>query len=155
MKKENALLLIGYAFVLLFVYAALSKWFAYSSFLLDLKKSPLLSEFAGPLSILLPLIELLTAVLILSSRLQKMGLWFATSLMTLFTLYIVYILTLSEEIPCSCGGIIRNLSWPQHLIFNIIFTALGVFSLWLLYKLKPTSGQDSRTKTNLAIRTLH
>jgi hypothetical protein len=27
-------------------------------------------------------------------------------------------------LPCSCGGIINRLSWPQHLVLNVVLTAL-------------------------------
>ncbi|WP_442892031.1 hypothetical protein [Chryseobacterium sp. VD8] len=26
--------------------------------------------------------------------------------------------------PCSCGGVIKNLTWPQHLIFNLFFVVI-------------------------------
>jgi hypothetical protein len=38
--------------------------------------------------------------------------------MVLFTGYVIALLTTSTELPCSCGGIIEQLSWQGHLVFN-------------------------------------
>jgi putative oxidoreductase len=34
-------------------------------------------------------------------------------------------------IPCSCGGVIRKLTWPQHLVLNLFYVALSVLGLIL------------------------
>ncbi|MGX5816763.1 MauE/DoxX family redox-associated membrane protein [Chitinophaga lutea] len=131
MKRETALNLIAYAFILLFVYTALSKWFTYDIYLYDLQRSPELGFAAGAISILIPGAELTAAALLLFSRTRRSGFWLSLLLMTAFTLYVAYVILFASKWPCTCGGIIRDLSWPQHLAFNIVFTLLAVLGLRL------------------------
>lgn len=131
MKRQNIMLAIGYALVFLFVYTAFSKLFAYNIYLYDLRRSPELGAFAVPISIIIPGAELLSAGFILLPRFRRLGFFIATMLMTVFTLYVAYVLAFAEEQPCTCGGIIRELSWPQHLVFNIVFTILAFIGLKL------------------------
>lgn len=149
MKKENLLLIIGYALVFLFVYTALSKLFSYNIYLFDLRRSPELGPFAIPISIIIPGAELLSATLILIPRFRRLGFWIAAGLMTAFTLYVVYVLKFADEQPCTCGGIIRELSWPQHLIFNIAFTILAFIGLTM------SKNTVSKTQSRHSAAALH
>ncbi|WP_316791474.1 MauE/DoxX family redox-associated membrane protein [Pedobacter frigoris] len=131
MRKETFIDIIAYALVLLFLYTALSKLFTYSFYLHDLQRSPWLGSLALPISIIIPGAEILSSVLLLMPAKRKIGLMFSLILMTIFTIYVAVVLGFSEELPCTCGGIIRELSWPQHLIFNIFFTALATIG-WVM-----------------------
>jgi hypothetical protein len=44
----------------------------------------------------------------------------------MFTAYIITILNFSEYIPCSCGGILQNMTWKTHLVFNIGLVLLSI-----------------------------
>jgi putative oxidoreductase len=129
--KMRIIKIISYAFILLFVYTALSKWFTYKIYLYDLSRSPELRQFAIPISIVVPAVELLAVSLLLFDRTLRKGLWLSFSLMVLFTLYVAYVLIYSPDLPCTCGGIIRELSWRQHLIFNLLFTGLAAWAIRL------------------------
>src|SRR5690606_7657944 len=52
----------------------------------------------------------------------------------MFTAYIVIILNFTEFIPCSCGGVLEDLGWTEHLIFNIVFILLAAVGILLLQK---------------------
>ena len=142
MKKDTIINIISYAFVLLFVYTALSKWLTYKIYLYDLIRSPELGNVAVPISIIIPGAELLAALLLLIPERKHIGFWLSFILMTLFTLYVSYVLLFAVDLPCTCGGIIRNLSWPQHLVFNIIFTALAATGIILNKKERIQSTRD-------------
>ena len=59
--------------------------------------------------------------------------------MVMFTAYIYLILNYSDFIPCSCGGVLEDLSWTQHLIFNIVFIFLaGVAIFFSRHRIKKT-----------------
>lgn len=122
-----------YAFIILFLYAALFKLIDYQSFYDSLLNSPVISgEIQAQLiSVLLPILELTTAGLLTSKFYKKIGFYIAFALILLFTIYIAGILLFSEDIPCSCGGVINNLSWGEHLIFNGCFVVLGAWALYL------------------------
>jgi putative oxidoreductase len=53
-------------------------------------------------------------------------------LMSAFTIYTVAILFHAfRYIPCSCGGVIRKLTWPQHLFFNLFFVGISILGIIL------------------------
>jgi uncharacterized membrane protein YphA (DoxX/SURF4 family) len=61
-----------------------------------------------------------------------MALYASFGLMVIFSAYIITILNFSEYVPCSCGGILENMSWRQHFWFNAGFVALGALGV-LIY----------------------
>lgn len=126
---------ISALFILLFVYAAFSKLQDFEKFRVELGKSPLLNAFAGLTAVLVPLVELVIVVLLMLKRFQYIALYAAFSLMMLFCAYIVAILKFSDYIPCSCGGILQNMTWRQHLYFNMGFVLLGALAV-LIYPVK-------------------
>ncbi|MBX2948034.1 MAG: hypothetical protein KF704_02050 [Crocinitomicaceae bacterium] len=135
MKRHIWIEIISYAFILLFMYTAIAKLITYDTSLNDLKRSPFISDFALPLSILLPVSEIAISVLIFIPKYRKYGLIGATVLMALFTGYVSAMVFTQETLPCSCGGLIKYLTWKQHFFFNIFFTLLGVVGIIMLRKL--------------------
>jgi len=122
-------------FVLLFLYAALSKLIDFQKFQIQAGKSPLLAPFVVFVTWLVPLTEICIVSLLMSKKYQLTALYLSFSLMVMFTAYIVTILNFSSYIPCSCGGILENMTWRQHLIFNIVFMGLGAAGV-LIYSTK-------------------
>jgi len=43
-------------------------------------------------------------------------------------------ITYTPNLPCSCGGVLQQMTWNQHLIFNVVFTLLALFAIWLTRK---------------------
>lgn len=141
MKRETIIDIISAVFVVLFVYAAGSKLMDYGKFRVQLSQSPLLTVFAGIVVWLVPAVEITVAALLITIRFRLIGLYATFTLMVMFTAYIVAITQFSDYVPCSCGGVLEKLSWNQHLVFNIIFTALAFVAV--LYYPK----EASSTKT--------
>lgn len=132
MNRRNVLVeIIGSLLILLFVYTALSKLLEFPRFKLQLSSSPIVSNAALLTAILLPLSELIVATLLFIPRTRLAGLYGSLGLMTAFTLYITYILTLSDKVPCTCGGVIKQMGWNEHLVFNIFFTLLSLLGVIL------------------------
>ncbi|WP_417237366.1 MauE/DoxX family redox-associated membrane protein [Bizionia paragorgiae] len=123
--KRNAAVVASYLFVLLFLYAAVSKLLDFETFTVQLAQSPLLSAYAGFIAWAVPGLEILIAVLLTLQKYRIPALYAAFTLMVMFTAYIYIILNFSDFIPCSCGGVLEKLSWTQHLIFNIVFIILA------------------------------
>ncbi|MFI8378863.1 MauE/DoxX family redox-associated membrane protein [Leeuwenhoekiella sp. NPDC079379] len=67
------------------------------------------------------------AALLLVSKTRRLGLLGSAVLMSVFTVYIAGMMLFIPELPCSCGGIINDLTWSQHLLFNLVFTALAIY----------------------------
>lgn len=126
---EQILILL---FILLFVYAAVSKLVDYETFENQLGQSPLLSAFAGWVAPGVLMGELGIAVLLLFERTRLIALIGFYSLMVLFTTYIIIILNFTDFIPCSCGGVLEQLGWTEHLIFNVGFILLAVVGIFMV-----------------------
>ncbi|KQX00762.1 MauE/DoxX family redox-associated membrane protein [Flavobacterium sp. Root420] len=120
---------VALLYVLLFVYAAVSKLLDFENFQVQLGQSPLLSAFASWVSWLVPLFELTITALLIIPKCRRTGLKASLSLMTMFTAYIFIILHYSSFVPCSCGGILEKMSWNVHLIFNIVFMILAMTAI--------------------------
>ena len=118
-------------YILLFVYAAVSKLLDFENFQIQLGQSPLLSVFANYVAYSIILIELIIVMLLSWPRWKVTGLFFSLALMTMFTTYIIIILNYSAFVPCSCGGILEKMGWREHLIFNLIFIVLSLIGLLL------------------------
>jgi hypothetical protein len=123
--------LIASLFILLFLYTGLSKLREQEEFQIVLLKSPFLAASAITLSWLLPIIEIATSVLLFFPTTRKYGLATSAILMAIFTIYISYMLLFTPNLPCSCGGVLKQLNWVQHLWFNIFFLLLSILALWL------------------------
>lgn len=119
-------------YVVLFVYAALSKLLEFDNFQAQLGQSPLLSAFTGLVSYSVLGTELIIALLLCFPKSRYVGLLSALGLMVLFTAYIAIILNYSYFVPCSCGGILESLGWKEHLVFNIGFVVFALIGLLLI-----------------------
>ncbi|CAA9202439.1 MauE/DoxX family redox-associated membrane protein [Flavobacterium collinsii] len=129
-KIKNVILdIIGLLYILLFVYAAVSKLLDFENFEVQLGKSPLLSAFASWVSWLVPAVELIIVLLLIIPKFKSAGLLAAFSLMTMFTAYIFIVLHYSSFVPCSCGGILEKMSWNAHLVFNVLFMLLAALAI--------------------------
>lgn len=126
MKRATIAELISLLFAALFLYAGVSKLMEYSIFKEQLSESPLLSSIANLLAWGLPTLEIIIGLMLLVARLRLPALYIALALMIMFTAYIGYFLAFSKEIPCSCGGLIEEMSWTGHIVFNSCFIALGI-----------------------------
>lgn len=131
--KNVYVLVVSYLFILLFVYAAVSKGIDFENFKVQLGQSPLLNAYAGILVWMVPISEIIIALLLAINPLRKIGLFASMSLMSMFTVYIYLILNFSSYIPCSCGGILEKLDWNEHLYFNLAFVFFALVALVLSY----------------------
>lgn len=131
MLRKSVLEIISFLFILLFVYTAVSKFLDYENFRAVIGQSPLLTRFAPMLAIVVPVAEIIIALLLAIPRYRRAGLYASFAMMMLFTTYIIVLVTMSEKIPCSCGGVISRMTWDQHLYFNICFVLLALLGMWL------------------------
>jgi putative oxidoreductase len=124
MKKAIALEIICGLLFLLFVYTGLSKLMSYPTFVWDLGRDPLIGKnVANVAGILLPLVEISVAGLLMWPLSRNWGLYSSAGMMTLFTIYVRWVIH-SPTRHCTCGGVIREMTWQQHFWFNVGFTLL-------------------------------
>ena len=118
-----------YLFIILFVYAAVSKLIDFANFKVQVAQSPLLSAFAGTIAYAVVVGELIIAVLLCFPKTRTSGLYLFFGFMTAFTVYIYLILNYSPFVPCSCGGVLEKMGWTEHLWFNVITTIIAAAML--------------------------
>ncbi|WP_240964583.1 MauE/DoxX family redox-associated membrane protein [Flavivirga algicola] len=132
-KYKNILLeFICFLYILLFVYAAMSKLLVFDEFKIQIGQSAMLTPFTSIVAWAIPSLEILIALLLIIPRFKLLGLFAAFNLMVMFTAYIFIILNFSNDVPCSCGGVIEKLGWTEHLIFNIAFVILAFIGILII-----------------------
>lgn len=128
--RSTILTIIICLLVALFVYTAVSKFMDQSIFLKDLNNQSFPKWINPVLVWFIPVIELLIVIFLLFNSTRRIGLIGSLSLMILFTIYTAFVLLgLFNRTPCSCGGVIRSLSWVQHLFFNLFFVAISIIGI--------------------------
>jgi putative oxidoreductase len=156
MKKNLVLETILALIIFLFLYSSLNKLMDMRTFARDMGHQPF-PKWSKPYLIwIVPLSELTISLLLLADTLPSLirkqpgehtrkilrrgriiALWGTSILMCIFTIYTTAaVLQLFEDIPCSCGGVIRNLSWPQHLALNLFYMAISLYGLSICKKLR-------------------
>ncbi|MCG2613131.1 hypothetical protein LZZ85_02530 [Terrimonas sp. NA20] len=132
MKTRSVIIeILAALLLLLFLYTAVSKINEHERFVMVLAKSPLLKQVALPVSWAVPVIEIAVSVLLFNPAWRLSGFRLSFALMLLFTLYIGYMILFTPHLPCSCGGVIRKMSWVQHLFFNVFFMAISWWGIRL------------------------
>jgi uncharacterized membrane protein YphA (DoxX/SURF4 family) len=130
--KERLIIAIRWLCMALFLYTAYAKIIDHDRFLKGLTRVHLISGFAVYISFTVPIIEFITAILLLIPRTAKFGLYCFTAIMTAFTFYIISALIWEKNLPCHCGGAIEKLSWLQHIWFNLAFISIAISAIWLI-----------------------
>lgn len=129
--KNYFIYVVALLHILLFTYAAVSKLIDFQNFHTQLGKSPLLNAFADYFAVIVPSIEIIISIILMIPKYRMAAISASCFLMFLFTVYIVMILNFTSFVPCSCGGVLEDLNWNEHLIFNIAFVILGLATLYL------------------------
>src|ERR1700733_2317556 len=118
-KKQVTLECVCALLILLFLYASISKFLDFKTFIDQMNNQPLPNTWTPFLVWAIPLLEIAISITLLFEYTRLLGLYASLILMILFTLYTgIILLHFFPYIPCSCGGIIKKLTWKQHLVFN-------------------------------------
>lgn len=131
MKRTIIIESIAILYMILFLYTGISKLMEYPVFKEQLADSPVLAPFASILAFGLPCAEFVVVLMLIIPSWRLKGLYAALTLMIAFTIYVITLLSFSDKLPCSCGGIMAELSWPQHIIFNSIFIIMAIAGIIL------------------------
>lgn len=129
MQKQLITHLTAACFIIVWTYAAASKLGNLNAFHGQLAQSPLILNYARLLKWAVPIIELVLALGLLIKPFQEIAMIGSTFLMMSFCWYIIAITQFSTYIPCSCGGLLQQLSWNQHLLLNTVLVIGGCWSI--------------------------
>lgn len=142
MKKTTFIETTVILYTILFLYTGISKLIDYSVFKEQIASSPILAPLAKPIALGLPWLEFLVTLLLIIPRWRLKGLFASLFLMSSFTVYILLILSFNKNIPCSCGGILAEMSWTQHIIFNCAFICFAVGGMLMEQRIKKTKHDE-------------
>lgn len=132
MKRKIIIEIISSLLILLFLYASVSKWLAFKLFIGEMNNQPFPNWMTPFLVWSIPFIEVIIAAALIFEKTRVPALYASLFLMLAFTVYTVTILFHAfKYIPCSCGGVIRSLTWPQHLFFNLFFVGISLLGIIL------------------------
>lgn len=122
--------------IILFMYTGVSKLIEYNKFVFQMQRVPLplIQKLAPTLGWVVPIIEIALVIMLYFDKSRFMGLIGSITLLVSFETYIIWMKSLEIQfgirLPCTCGGIISNMGWTEHLIFNAIFIILLVISIY-------------------------
>ncbi|WP_316819264.1 MauE/DoxX family redox-associated membrane protein [Pedobacter nyackensis] len=125
---------IAYLFIALFIYTAASKIMTYREFETVLHRSVLIGNYSSIIAWLIPTVEIIISTLLLIPLTKRIGLIASLGLMTVFTLYLIYMINSGSKLSCTCGGFVSSLSWKAHIWFNISFIILALIGINLYKK---------------------
>ncbi len=132
MKRKLIVEVIAFLLMLLFLFASVSKWLAFKTFIGDINNQPFPNWLTPWITNLLPPIEVMIVLALMFEKTRTAGLYASLILMTAFSIYsAAVLLKFFDYIPCSCGGIIKNLSWRDNLILNLFFVAISIAGILL------------------------
>ncbi|HEY1025119.1 MAG TPA: MauE/DoxX family redox-associated membrane protein [Sphingobacteriaceae bacterium] len=116
--------------ILLWVYAALSKLIDYEESREQMLNQMFPARMAEVLVWAVPVTELMVVGLLIFPKTVRAGLLASLLLLFQFTVYISIVMTgIVGWIPCSCGGVLEQMTWGQHLLFNLFFLALTLVAI--------------------------
>ena len=129
-KRQVLLECISALLILLFVYASLSKFLDFHTFYREMDNQPLPNSWTPVLVWVIPCTEIAISVSLIFERTRLLGLYGALVVMGLFTIYTgIILMHFFPYVPCSCGGVIKRLTWTQHLILNLFFVAISIVAV--------------------------
>lgn len=131
-KRQVTLECVAALLILLFLYASVSKFLDFKTFVGQMNNQPFPNSWTPFLVWGIPLLEIAISAALIFEYTRLLGFYTALVLLSLFTVYTILILLhFFPYIPCSCGGVIQKLNWRQHLVFNLLFIAISVVGIIL------------------------
>ena len=116
--------------VLLWMCTAASKLLSFDQYQSQMYNQPLPHWMAFILIWSLPPIEILTGILLILPKLKIWGLLSSIILLVVFSIYVeLMTFRVFERVPCSCGGVLKNMTWTVHLFFNLFFLLLSILAI--------------------------
>jgi hypothetical protein len=128
--------LVSVLFIVLFVYTAVSKLIDYGSFYRTMDVMPALKGRGFFIAPSIIIAELFISGLLIIPATRLVGLYLSLGLMSLFTCYLLFAVMMGYALPCTCGGVLRQLTWRQHVLFNFGFIILAMSGIVVNFRQK-------------------
>jgi len=129
MSTKALVKLIAVALAVLFAIAAVDKLEDYAKFHLQLQRFPVHQSVLYAEAWVIPVTELIVAVFLLVPVTRLKGLFASLFLLSLYTLYLVFMLETRFYCNCNCGEPFQSLSLKMHIaltLASVFVTGVGV-----------------------------
>lgn len=124
--------IISTILILIFSYTGLDKLIRWKASWGAFHNQTFPPELADVLAYVVPISELVIALLLLFSATRWWGLLAGTLLLSVFTTYVGLIwVGAFPRVPCNCAGILESLGWAEHFVLNLFLIGIAVYGLWL------------------------
>ncbi|MGE9310804.1 MauE/DoxX family redox-associated membrane protein [Niabella sp. CJ426] len=154
-KQQRVIIALTIFLLAMWIPVVIDKWTHFELFKSGMMNQPMPGQLNRFLVYLLPAFESLTVLLLIIGRTRMLGLWFSLVLMFLFTGYVgLALIGIWEKLPCSCGSVIKSLSWKQHFIFNLSFLILSAYGLKKSYQNKAPYISDTERQGLVGQKTM-
>lgn len=125
--KTNLTWVLSGIIIFIFIYSSIDKLLHTDSFSASLAQSLFIPQqwktavLWGTI-----LMELVVPLLFIFRNSREVGFLLSFGIFMLFSGYVFLMMNYSPFLPCSCGGFMERLSWPQHLFLNIVLTIVAL-----------------------------
>lgn len=127
MKKQIVVDLITTLLMAMFFYTAFSKYLDFAAFQRSMQNQHLNSWITRILIFGLPPVEIIVGGLLIIPGMRQVGLTLSMLLMIVFTGYVGLILMGAfTNSPCPCGGVLKEMTWDEHFVFNALFLVMAI-----------------------------
>jgi hypothetical protein len=116
----------SFLLIFLFVYTASSKLLRLDEFRIRLSLFPRIGGQAGVIAWFLPVLELIISALLFFPATRRKGFFASLFLLLVFTVYLGTMVGTQRKLPCTCGGVLNQMTWRQHIVFNIFFMVVSL-----------------------------
>lgn len=131
MKRSLVISTTSVLLIILWAYTVSSKLSEFRHFKIQMRRQVFPEGMSEALVYILPITEIIAAALLCFAVTRIYGFVFSSLLLLAFSIYIALILTnVFGKVPCSCGGVLEQLGWGEHLIFNLAFLSLSIAGLF-------------------------
>lgn len=122
-------IIYGYAF--LYMYTGIDKLQHLQIFRDGIQYIPYFGKYATIIGWGIPILEILLAMLLVVpiGRMRLWAIWGSTVLIATFTVFIGAMIVFAPDRLCHCGGVIASMGWTAHLVFNLVWLTLGIWSI--------------------------
>lgn len=118
--------------IFLWIYTGLDKLIDFDQSRKAFHNQTLSGELAEILTYMVPVVELLLALLLLFSVTRWWGYLGSILVLTVFATYVGLIwVGAFPRVPCNCAGILESLGWAEHFVLNLGLIGVAVLGLYL------------------------
>lgn len=125
MKKNIYIEIILVLLIAIFLFSGISKIIHIKDLSIVLDKFPVLGNRPDASAWLLLIIELSIALMLMFPASALMGIRLAIVYLIIASSYIGSVLLFADRSMCTCAAFFKMLSWPQHIMINLVLIVIG------------------------------